>query len=199
MFFWTNHKIAEPREPRIRPPEGDRIPLTNATLVKVTVGSEVTVLTQSQINITCVVSGIPKPNITWLRDGERLEAEEGSFLVLNIQDVNDAGRITCQAENMAGKAALSTIINVIGREKKKKFQIQSLNKFSLLFRLFASLITMISRQFVWKVFSLQTVNLLRISGRLRKEKLQGCPSTFQNFPRVSTRQYKYDMRDPTQI
>lgn len=119
--------------------------------MKVTVGSEVTVLTQSQINITCVVSGIPKPNITWLRDGEQLEAEEGSFLVLNIQDVNDAGRITCQAENMAGKAVLSTIINIIGREKKNKFQIQSLNEFSLLFRLFASLITMISRQFVCRL------------------------------------------------
>ena len=87
--------------------------------MKVTVGSDVTVLTLSRVNITCVVSGIPKPSITWLRDGEQLDTEEGSFLVLSIQDVRDAGKITCQAENMAGKAALSTIMNVIGREKRR--------------------------------------------------------------------------------
>ena len=86
--------------------------------MKVSVGSHVTVLTQTQVNITCVVSGIPKPKLTWLKDGERLETEEDSFLVLTIRNVRDSGQITCQAENLAGKTALSTNMNVIGKEKE---------------------------------------------------------------------------------
>lgn len=94
----------------------DKIPLTNDTLVRVSVGSDVTVLTQTRVNVTCEVSGVPKPKITWLKDDKRVESEEDSYLVLIIRNVEDAGQVTCHAENLAGNASLSTNIDVIGKK-----------------------------------------------------------------------------------
>lgn len=94
----------------------EKIPLTNDTLVQVFVGSDVTVLTQTRVNVTCEVSGVPKSTITWLKDGKRMESEESSYLVLNIRNVEDAGQVTCHARNLAGNASLSTNINVIGKK-----------------------------------------------------------------------------------
>lgn len=94
----------------------DKISLTNDTSVEVLAGSDVTVLTQTRVNITCEVSGIPKPKITWLKDGKGVESEEDSSLVLTIRDVKDAGQITCHAANLAGNATISSNIDVIGKK-----------------------------------------------------------------------------------
>ena len=94
----------------------DKIPLTNNTSVQVSIGSDVTVLTQTRVNVTCDVSGVPKPKVSWLKDGEQVGSEEDSSLVLTIRNVEDAGQVTCQAENLAGKATRSTNIDVIGKK-----------------------------------------------------------------------------------
>ena len=92
------------------------IPLSNKTSVDVSIGSDVTVLTQTRINITCKVDGVPKPEITWLRDAIPVKSDTDSSLVLTIRALEDAGQVTCVAENMAGNASQSTDINVIGKK-----------------------------------------------------------------------------------
>lgn len=98
----------------------DKIPLTNDTLVQVSVGSDVTVLTQTRVNVTCEVSGVPKPTITWLKDDKQVESEENDYLVLIIRNVEDAGQVTCHAKNLAGNASLSTNIDVTGKKAELK-------------------------------------------------------------------------------
>ena len=73
-------------------------------------------LTQTRVNVTCEVSGVPNPKITWLKDDKRVESEENSYLVLIIRNVEDAGQVTCHARNLAGNASLSTNIDVIGKK-----------------------------------------------------------------------------------
>ena len=92
------------------------IPLSNKTSVDVLIGSDVTVLTQTRINITCKVDGVPKPEITWLRDAIPVKSDTDSSLVLIIRALEDAGQVTCVAENMAGNDTRSTDINVIGKK-----------------------------------------------------------------------------------
>ena len=94
----------------------DKIPLTNDTFVQVSVGSDVTVLTQTRVNVTCEVSGVPNPRITWLKDDKRVESEENSYLVLIIRNVEDASQVTCHARNLAGNTSLSTNIDVVGKK-----------------------------------------------------------------------------------
>lgn len=94
----------------------DKISLTNDTSVELSAGSDVTVLTQTRVNITCEVSGIPKPKITWLKDDMLLESEEDISLILAIRDMKDAGQVTCHAENLAGNATISSNIDVIGKK-----------------------------------------------------------------------------------
>lgn len=84
--------------------------------MEILAGSDATVLTQTRVNVTCEVSGVPKPKITWLKDGKRVESEEDSSLVLTIRDVKDAGQVICHAENLAGNATMSSNIDVIGKK-----------------------------------------------------------------------------------
>ena len=67
------------------------------------------------------VSGIPEPEISWLKDdrpvrtGERIHAErEGDLYSLKISDVDieDEGTYICQASNIAGTATSSADLNV---------------------------------------------------------------------------------------
>ena len=108
--------LAEPSKPIILPPQVDNIPLSNKSSVDVFVGSDVTVLTQTRVNITCKVDGVPKPEVTWLKDGKRIKSDAVNSLLVTISGVEDAGQVTCFAENMAGNATLSTDVNVIGKE-----------------------------------------------------------------------------------
>lgn len=71
------------------------------------------------------VSGIPEPEISWLKDdrpvrtGERIHAErEGDLYWLKISDVDieDEGTYICQASNIAGTAISSADLNVECKE-----------------------------------------------------------------------------------
>ena len=97
-----------------------KLPLSNKTSVDVSIGSDVTVITHTRVNITCEASGVPTPEITWLRDGVLLTSETNSSLVLIITTLYDAEQVTCFAENLAGNATLSTNIDAIGKKVYKK-------------------------------------------------------------------------------
>ncbi|KAH9500753.1 Hemicentin-1, partial [Bulinus truncatus] len=62
------------------------------------------------ISINCPVSGIPFPNITWVKDGKEVTKSSkvqilsnGLLLRINDAEEGDAGIYSCVAENVAGK------------------------------------------------------------------------------------------------
>ncbi|XP_076872442.1 hemicentin-1 isoform X2 [Brachyhypopomus gauderio] len=72
---------------------------------------EVTVVRGGSVTLPCEADGVPRPDITWLRDGRPLDVGVGGAQVLDdgrllrIQDaqVSDTGRYTCIAVNVAGQ------------------------------------------------------------------------------------------------
>ncbi|XP_071815928.1 uncharacterized protein [Apostichopus japonicus] len=64
----------------------------------------------ANVTLTCQVSGVPKPNVTWFRDGLELTQddgalgfteEDGSLSIISVTQ-SDAGDYHCQAENSHG-------------------------------------------------------------------------------------------------
>ncbi|XP_033937393.1 hemicentin-1 [Pseudochaenichthys georgianus] len=83
--------------PSIRRSEGDT---DNVALTK---GGDVT--------LQCAAEGVPRPAITWLKDGRPITGQHGAKVLnegrlLKIKDakVSDTGRYTCIAVNLAGQA-----------------------------------------------------------------------------------------------
>ncbi len=93
--------------PSIRRSEGDRDD------VAVTKGSDVT--------LQCAAEGVPRPAVTWLKDGRPITGQHGAKVLnegrlLHIKDakVSDTGRYTCIAVNVAGQADSKHDISVHG-------------------------------------------------------------------------------------
>ncbi|TMS20257.1 Hemicentin-1, partial [Larimichthys crocea] len=83
--------------PSIRRSEGD------SDDVAVTKGGDVT--------LQCAAEGVPRPAVTWLKDGRPITGQHGAKVLnegrlLQIKDakVSDTGRYTCIAVNVAGQA-----------------------------------------------------------------------------------------------
>ncbi|MBN3302329.1 HMCN1 protein, partial [Amia calva] len=73
--------------------------------------SEVTVTHGSDVTMQCEAEGVPRPALTWLKDGrpvvsgrEVLVLNEGRLLQIKDAKVSDTGRYTCVAVNVAGQA-----------------------------------------------------------------------------------------------
>ncbi|XP_044055859.1 hemicentin-1 isoform X2 [Siniperca chuatsi] len=91
--------------PSIRRSEGD------TDDVVVTKGGDVT--------LQCAAEGVPRPAVTWLKDGRPITGQHGAKVLnegrlLQIKDakVSDTGRYTCIAVNVAGQADSKHDINV---------------------------------------------------------------------------------------
>ena len=80
-----------------------------------------TLLTSTRL--TCGVSGIPLPNITWLKDGEVLEGERSSVLFIPEVDIENRGLYQCVAVNFnpndvtetVKKTSEEAVINIKGQ------------------------------------------------------------------------------------
>ena len=79
------------------------------------------------IVLTCLVSGIPIPDITWLKDGTVLStnghvvisliSSNESQLVILEATFDDAGGYTCSASSIGGTAAMTRFVKVEGSGK----------------------------------------------------------------------------------
>ena len=79
------------------------------------------------IVLTCLVSGIPTPDITWLKDGTVLSTNDRivispissneSQLVILEAIMDDAGGYTCSASSIGGTAAMTRFVKVEGSGK----------------------------------------------------------------------------------
>ncbi len=52
------------------------------------------------VNLTCIASGTPEPNITWYKDDERIPDQRLPFLYLPEFQLDDRGFYHCVAENV---------------------------------------------------------------------------------------------------
>ena len=79
------------------------------------------------IVLTCLVSGIPIPDITWIKDGTVLSTKdrlvislissnESQLLILEAA-LDDAGGYTCNASSIGGTAAMTRSVQVEGSGK----------------------------------------------------------------------------------
>lgn len=73
------------------------------------------------VSLVCVADGTPHPAVSWLKEGLELDQEQDlSLLNLNTTlqlaqaQVNDTGRYTCVADNVAGQASRHFDLKVLG-------------------------------------------------------------------------------------
>ena len=93
--------------------------LTPLTLIA---GDNVTALTNTSITIQCPTSGIPKPTVTWTKDGQEIligdrykVKDDGSLLISEADEVDNA-RYTCTAGSVSGKDSASSTVKVVGKK-----------------------------------------------------------------------------------
>ncbi|ETE60133.1 Hemicentin-1, partial [Ophiophagus hannah] len=79
------------------------------------------VLQNQQVILECKSDAVPPPVLTWLKDGEILEAtprvrilSSGRYLQINNADLNDAASYTCVASNVAGQTTRKFVLAVNG-------------------------------------------------------------------------------------
>lgn len=84
---------------------------------------DVTVLRGLDITLQCEADGVPRPAITWLKDGRPISSgsgaqilNEGRLLRLRDAKVVDTGRYTCIAVNEAGQTESKFDITVHGEQ-----------------------------------------------------------------------------------
>lgn len=104
---------AEPSAPRIltssQPKEiMNRVSITEA------VGSSLLVLDKSNVTLSCEASGVPRPRVSWSKDGTPLNITS-PLLELPLVESLDEGRYRCTATNLQGFDVRYTILSVIGK------------------------------------------------------------------------------------
>lgn len=82
---------------------------------------DVTVTKGGDVTLQCAAEGVPRPAITWLKDGRPIAGQqraviqnEGRMLQIKDAKVSDTGRYTCIAVNVAGQADRKHDISVHG-------------------------------------------------------------------------------------
>ncbi|XP_035384811.1 hemicentin-1 isoform X2 [Electrophorus electricus] len=80
---------------------------------------DVTVVWGGDVSLQCEADGVPRPAITWLKDGRPLGTgvgaqvlDEGRLLHIRDAQVADTGRYTCIAVNVAGQADIRHDVTV---------------------------------------------------------------------------------------
>ena len=78
-----------------------------------------TALTNTPITMDCAAIGIPKPTITWTKDGQELSSGSGYVrLVIEKASTSTGGTYTCIARNIEGNDTVSSTLKVYGKFPK---------------------------------------------------------------------------------
>ena len=86
-----------------------------------TIGDNVTALTNTSITIQCPTSGAPTPTVTWAKDGQeiasggRYAVQDDGSLLISEADEKDNARYTCIAGSVAGKDSASSTVRIVGK------------------------------------------------------------------------------------
>ena len=93
----------------------DRSPIT------LTIGNNVTALTNTRIIIQCHANGVPIPAVTWTKDGQeianddRYTVQDDDSLLIKESDEADTGLYTCTADSVAGQDSASSTMQIVGK------------------------------------------------------------------------------------
>lgn len=86
-----------------------------------TIGDNVTALTNTSITIQCPTSGVPTPSVTWTKNGQELSSDgrytvqdDGSLFISEANKEDDA-QYTCTANSDAGKDSASSTVAIVGK------------------------------------------------------------------------------------
>ena len=88
--------------------------------ISLSIGDNVTALTNTSITIQCPTSGVPTPTVTWTKDGQvipnggKYKVQEDGSLVISEAGGDDNGKYTCTADSVAGKNSVSSMVQVKG-------------------------------------------------------------------------------------
>ena len=116
MFFTgpSKPKVKITKEPKTIEVQ-DRNPVT------LTIGDNVTALTNTSITIQCPTSGVPTPAITWTKDGQEIASDgrytihdDGSLLISEAGE-EDSARYTCTADSVAGQDSAASTVQIVGK------------------------------------------------------------------------------------
>ena len=106
--------------PQISPPKGS-ITSDDHRTVTAGVGSTINAFKDAMIKITCAVQGVPKPEVSWTKNGqgislgERVGMDSNGTLIIRDSLVEDSGEYTCTAKSRAGQTSSSSPLNVAGK------------------------------------------------------------------------------------
>ena len=81
----------------------------------------VTVKSGASLKLTCIGKGVPTPKVKWVMKGEVIASYVGAATIdLDSVDINDAGDITCMADNGVGDVAEDIVVlHVLGKGFKQ--------------------------------------------------------------------------------
>lgn len=112
--------LAVPIKPKINRKPSKNIPIGDGGPTQIDIGSNVTTIPNTPINITCQATGLPKPDITWYKGGrevnpvqDRSKVLPDGTLVLSESRVDNTGVYTCKATNIDGEDTASTVLTVV--------------------------------------------------------------------------------------
>ena len=102
------------------PEPGHDIPFGNVSAVTLNIGDNVTTASKTTITIRCPFSGVPKPFVTWKKDGVpvvdggRINFAENTTLVMKQVELDDSAKYTCSVQNWFGMDESSSTVRIIG-------------------------------------------------------------------------------------
>lgn len=89
--------------------------------IVVTIGDNMTALTNTSITIQCPTNGVPPPTVTWTKDGleipsgGRYKVQDDGSLVISKADEKDNAQYTCTSSNVAGNSSASSSVKIVGK------------------------------------------------------------------------------------
>ena len=81
----------------------------------VPVGGAIATLDGNSVTLVCEVSGVPVPQITWVKDGTEVQKGGKSYTIQSVVR-SDSGSYTCVATNIAGDAKATSQLIVRGKQ-----------------------------------------------------------------------------------
>ena len=112
--------MLEPLEPVILPPQGSIIS-DDYKRVTAGVGSKIDALKGATITIICEVKGVPKPKVSWTKDGQNISPDErvvlgpNGTLIIRDSTVDDSDNYTCTARSRTGQSSSTSPVAVLGK------------------------------------------------------------------------------------
>ena len=119
----------DPQPPSISSSQDIVESLLDVSPVRATIGSVITVLSDTQITVTCSADGIPDPTVAWSKGEELLDMSstasrvtvKGGVLTIKNATTVDSGDYVCTAMSEVGVDQESSKVTVIGKSWMIRF------------------------------------------------------------------------------